>query len=469
LPGTISLEEGNPYVNRMRRAIAEFPEIKTVVSQHGRPDDGTDASGFFNAEFFAPLKSVDNKDELTRDLLEKLTKQFPGVEFNFSQYLQDNVAEAVSGVKGENSIKIYGNDLRHLTDTANKIKDVLTTVQGIADLSVFSALGQPTVQIDIDREKAARYGLAPGDVNSTIKTAVGGEQAGELYEEGSDRHFPIIVRLGAKWRQSLEGIKNLTIGTPGPSGIAQIPLSEVATVRLLSGASYIYREGQQRYLPVKFSVRDRDLGSAIQEAQQKIDELVPLPPGTRLEWVGEFGNLKDAVARLSIVVPISILLIALLLFMNFNSLIDTILALSVIPMAMVGGVVALFLAGIPFSISAAIGFIALFGIATMDGIIVLNQFNRMVEQGVPRLRAILTTSRTQMRPVVMTCIIACVGLLPAAVSTGIGSQVQKPLALVVVGGMLFAPVLILLVLPVLILIFSRRTSVRRRQVVTELT
>jgi heavy metal efflux system protein len=467
LPATISLEEGNPYVNRMRATIAEFPEIQTVVSQHGRPDDGTDASGFFNAEFFSPLKSVDNKDELTRQLLEKLKKGFPGVEFNFSQYLQDNVAEAVSGVKGENSIKIYGNDLRQLKDTADKIKEVLTTVAGIADLSIYSALGQPTVQIDIDREKAARYGLSPGDINSTIKTAIGGEQAGDLYEQGSDRHFPITVRLRAKWRQSIEGIRNLTIGTQDPTGIVQIPLSEVATVRLISGASYIYREGQQRYLPIKFSVRDRDLGGAIQEAQQKINELVKLPPGTRLEWVGEFGNLKDAVARLSIVVPISILLIALLLFMNFNSVVDTLLALSVIPMAMVGGVVALFLAGVPFSISAAIGFIALFGVATMDGIIVVNQFNRLVENGMDRLRAILITCRTQMRPVFMTCIIACVGLLPAAVSTGIGSQVQKPLALVVVGGMLFAPVLILLVLPVLILVFSRRAPVRRRRVAAE--
>ncbi len=455
-PPTISLEEANPYVNRMRAMIAAFPDVKTVVSQHGRPDDGTDASGFFNAEFFTPLKSVERKEALTKAILEALTKEFPGVEFNFSQYLQDNVAEAVSGIKGENSIKLYANDLKQLTDTAEKIKSVLLTVPGVTDLAVFAALGQPTVQIDIDRAKAARYGLTPGDVNSTIKTAVGGEQAGDLYEPGSDRHFPIIVRLGAKWRKGIEDIRDLTIAAQGPSGISQIPLRDVATVRLLSGASYIYREGQQRYLPIKFSVRDRDLGSTIEEAQRKIAQLVPLPLGSRMEWVGEFGNLKDAIARLAIVVPITILLIAVLLYFNFGSFVDTMLALSVIPMAVVGGVGALWLTGIPFSISAAIGFIALFGIATMDGIIVLNQFNRLVEDGVERVEAMLETCRSQMRPVVMTCVVAAVGLIPAALSSGIGSQVQKPLAMVVVGGMLFAPLLILLILPALVLTFSQR-------------
>ncbi len=465
-PPTISLDEANPYVNRMRTIIAAFPDVKTVVSQHGRPDDGTDASGFFNAEFFTPLKSVERKEELTKGILEKLTKEFPGVEFNFSQYLQDNVAEAVSGIKGENSIKLYANDLKQLTDTAEKIKAVLLTVPGITDLAVFAALGQPTVQIDIDRAKAARYGLTPADVNSTIKTAVGGEQAGDLYEPGSDRRFPIIVRLGAKWRKGIEDIRDLTIAAQGPNGISQIPLRDVASVRLLSGASYIYREGQQRYLPIKFSVRDRDLGSTIEEAQRKIAELVPLPVGSRMEWVGEFGNLKDAIARLTVVVPMTILLIAVLLYFNFGSLVDTMLALSVIPMAVVGGVAALWLSGIAFSISAAIGFIALFGIATMDGIIVLNQFNWLVEDGVDRVEAMLETCRSQMRPVVMTCIVAAVGLIPAALSSGIGSQVQKPLAMVVVGGMLFAPLLILLILPALVLTFSQRKPRHLKQAVT---
>ena len=464
MPSTISLEEGNGYVNRMREVIRSFPEVESVVSQHGRPDDGTDAAGLFNAEFFAPLKpasqwrkELGDKDDLTAEILKKLEADFPGVEFNFSQYLQDNVAEAVSGVKGENSIKLFGNDLQSLTDTANKIKSVLATVQGVTDLAVFTSLGQPTVQIDVDRARAARYGLAPGDINATLHTAIGGESAGDLYEPGSDRHFPIVVRLAPQFRQDPAAIQNLRIGVQGPNGITQIPLSDVANVKLVAGASYIYREGQERYLPIKFSVRDRDLGSAIQEAQRKVAEQVTLPAGSRLEWVGEFGNLQDAIARLKIVVPLSLALIALLLWVNFGSVPDTLLAMSVIPMAVVGGIFALVLLAIPFSVSAAIGFIALFGISVMDGIIILSQFNALIDAGVDRTAAILRTGELQMRPVLMTCVIAGVGLLPAALSSGIGSQVQKPLAVVVVGGMMLAPIIILITLPVLILMISRRT------------
>ncbi|WP_316238780.1 CusA/CzcA family heavy metal efflux RND transporter [Bradyrhizobium sp. SZCCHNR1015] len=462
LPPTISLQEGNAYVNEMRKIIRARPEVDAVVSQHGRPDDGTDAAGFFNAEFFAPLKPVKDwpgtkdKDQLTAELLKQLDDRFPGVEFNFSQYLQDNVSEAVSGVKGENSIKLYGNDLQALTDTANKIKQVLSTVQGITDLAVFTSLGQPTVQIDIDRAKAARYGLAPGDINATIKVAIGGDTAGDLYEPGSDRHFPIIVRLAPEYRKSAEAIENLRIGAQGPNGITQIPLSEVAAIKLVSGAAYIYREQQERYLPIKFSVRERDLGSAIQEAQQKVAEQVQLPPGSHVEWVGEFGNLQDAIKRLSIVVPISLALIGVLLWFNFGSMADTLLAMSVIPMAIFGGVVGLVLTGIPFSVSAAIGFIALFGIAVMDGIIILSQFNQLIDEGVDRIEAVIRTGELQLRPVLMTCVVAGIGLMPAAVSTGIGSQVQKPLAIVVVTGMMLAPMVILITLPVLISLFSRR-------------
>ncbi len=464
LPPTISLREGNTYVNEMRRMIAAMPEVESVVSQHGRPDDGTDAAGLFNAEFFAPLKPVadwpgtKDKDELTGKLLKQLQTKFPGVEFNFSQYLQDNVAEAVSGVKGENSIKLYGNDLVELTETANKIKAVLATVQGVTDLAVFTSLGQPTIQIDIDRARAARYGLSPGDINATIKVAIGGDSAGDLYEPGSDRHFPIIVRLAPEFRRSAEAIQNLRIGAAGPNGaITQIPLSEVAKITLVSGAAYIYREQQERYLPVKFSVRDRDLGSAIKEAQDKVAAQVTLPAGSRVEWVGEFGNLQSAIARLSIVVPISLALIGVLLWFNFGSMTDTLLAMSVIPMAVFGGVLGLFLFGIPFSVSAAIGFIALFGIAVMDGIIILSQYNALIDQGYDRIKAVIHTGEMQMRPVVMTCVVAGIGLLPAALSEGIGSQVQKPLAVVVVTGMMLAPIVILVTLPVLISFFSRRT------------
>ncbi|SFK78209.1 efflux RND transporter permease subunit [Methylorubrum salsuginis] len=464
MPATISLRESNGYVNEMRKIIAQIPEVERVVSQHGRPDDGTDAAGFFNAEFFAPMKPLEqwrpgiDKDKLTEEMLHKLQAAFPGVEFNLSQYLQDNVAEAVSGIKGENSFKLFGPDLQKLTETAKRVEKVLSTIPGVEDLAVFKSLGQPTIEIDVDRVRAARYGLTPGDINTTVRTAIGGDSAGDLYDPGSERHYPIVVRLAPQYRTSIEAIANLRIAGQNPGGgpPVQLPLSAVASVQLVSGPAYIYREGQERYLPVKFSVRGRDLGSTIEEAQRRVANEVQLPQGYRLELVGEFNNMKGAIARLSVTVPVAVGLIAILLFMNFSSVIDSLLALSVIPMAMAGGIVALSITGTSFSVSAAIGFIALLGIAVMDGIIVLTHYNGLVAAGVERVPAMLRTCYTQMRPVVMTCVVAGVGLLPAAFSQGVGSQVQKPLALVVVGGMCLAPLLILLVLPVLILTFSRR-------------
>ena len=427
------------------------------------------STGFFNAEFFVPLKPFDNwpsgvdKDKLTMQLTAALAEKFPGVDFNFSQYIQDNVEEAASGVKGENSVKLFGNELELLESNAEKIRDVLQTVPGITDLAIFNPLGQPTIRIDVDRARAARYGLAPGDVNATVQAAIGGEAAGDLYENGSDRHFPMIVRLDKRYRADPDAIRRISIAAPDPSGngaTVQVPLGDVASVRLISGPSFIYREHQERYVPIKFSVRGRDLGSAVLEAQRKVEQQVRLPGGYRLEWVGEFGNLQDALQRLSVAVPLSIALICILLFINFGSVVDVLLAASVIPMALIGGIFALALTGTPFSVSAAIGFVALFGIATMDGIIVLSYYNLHIEQGMERVPAILHTCKVQMRPVLMTCVVACVGLVPAALSTGIGSQVQRPLALVVVGGMLLTPILVLLALPVLILMFSRRKPVQ---------
>jgi cobalt-zinc-cadmium resistance protein CzcA len=463
LPTAISLDEGNGYVNRMRRIIAGYPEVVTVVSQNGRPDDGTDATGFFNAEFFVPLKPFDtwppgiDKEALTNDMTTRLRAAFPGVDFNFSQYIEDNVEEAASGVKGENSVKLYGNDLAILEKTAEKMKDAMAAVPGITDLAVLASLGQPTVRIDVDRAKAARYGLQTGDVNATVAAAIGGQAAGNLYEDGSDRNFPMIVRLAPAYRQSLDAIKHIMIGAPNPvGGVVQIPLTDVADVHLTSGAAFIYRENQERYIPIKFSVRGRDLGTAVLEAQKKVADEVLIPGGYHLEWVGEFGNLQEALGRLAVVVPLSIVLICMLLYLNFGSVSDMLLAASVIPMALIGGIFTLYFTETPFSVSAAIGFVALFGISAMDGIIVLTYFNQALESGLDRATAILRTCHVQFRPVMMTCIVAAVGLAPAAISNGIGSQVQKPLALVVVGGIVLAPVLILIVLPVLIDLFSRR-------------
>ena len=462
MPASISLEAGNDYANRMRRLIKGFPEAETVISQHGRPDDGTDSTGFFNAEFFVPLKPFDrwrkgiDKDGLTAEMNDALQKAFPGVEFTFSQYIQDNVQEAASGVKGENSVKISGNDLETLAKIADDIRNAIATVPGIADLAVSASLGQPTIRIDIDRAKAALYGLAPGDINATIQAAIGGQAAGDVYESGSDRHFPMMVRLAPRYRENLEAISRIPIGVQGLNGAAQVPLTEIATVGLVSGAFYIYREQQSRYVPVKFSVRGRDLGSAVLEAQQHVAERVKIPSGYRVEWVGEFGNLKSALQRLALAVPAAIALILLLLYVSFGTLRDTLLAGSAIPMALTGGVLALFVADMPFSISAAIGFVALFGIAAMNGIMVLSCFNRLIDSGLDRAKALAETCRLQMRPVLMTCAAACVGLLPAAFSTAIGSQVQRPLAIVVVGGTLIAPLLFLTVLPAAIGLFSRR-------------
>ena len=466
MPQSVSREASNHFVNEIRRLVKSYPEVDLVVSQHGRPDDGTDSAGFFNGEFFAPLKPADEwpKGETKEQLIERMTKdleaKFPGIDFNFSQYIQDNVSEAASGVKGANAVKIFGSDLETLEKTAYKVRDVLKTIPGVEDLSVYYALGQPTVNITVDRSRAARYGLSTGDINSTIQAAIGGQAAGNLYEHGSDRYFPMVVRLAPEYRKSLDAISHITIGAPNPNGgdPIQIPLTEVANIELVSGASYIYRENQQRFVPIKFSVRGRDLGSVVKEAQEKVAKEVKLPAGYSMEWVGEFSNLKDAMDRLEIVVPVTLVLILVLLFFNFSSVTDTFLAASVMPMAVVGGIFSLYLTGTPFSVSAAIGFIALFGIAVMDGILVLSYFNQLLAGGMERTEALVSACETRMRPVVMTCIAASVGLLPAALSTGIGSQVQRPLALVVVGGMTLTPILVLIVLPVLIQMFSRRTS-----------
>jgi cobalt-zinc-cadmium resistance protein CzcA len=465
LPPSVSLEEGNGYVNRMRKLVKSFPEVETVISQHGRPDDGTDPDGFSNAEFFVPLKPADKwrkgleKPELITEMSDALRKAFPGVNFAFSQYIQDNVQEAASGIDAENAIKISGPDLATLRKIAVDIRRVLEGVPGIADIQVPPLLGQPTIRIDIDRAKAARYGLSPGDINATIQAAVGGQAAGDLYEEGSDRHFPLLVRLAPRYRQDMDAIRRIAIGTVGPNGsIVQVPLGEIATVQLATGAFYIYREQQERYIPVKFSVRGRDLGGAVLEAQQKVAEQVKLPSGYRLDWAGDFVNFESAIARLAIAVPIAIGLILLLLYVSFGSLTDTLLAGAAMPLALSGGILALWGADMSFSISAAIGFVALFGIAAMNGIMLVSCFNRLIAAGVEREQALRETCEQQMRPVLMTCVAAAVGLLPAAFSTAIGSQVQRPLAIVVVGGTLLAPFLFLTVLPAAIGVFSRRRA-----------
>jgi cobalt-zinc-cadmium resistance protein CzcA len=451
LPPTISLDAGESYVSRMRAVMASFPEVTTVVSQHGRPDDGTDPTGFFNAEFFVPLKPMDEwprgvtKERLIEDMKQRLEKNFLGVDFNFSQTIQDNVEEAVSGVKGENSIKLFGPDLQTLEKKADEIKTQLDTVRGIEDTGVFAELGQPNILIKVDRDRAARYGIATGDVNAIVQAAIGGQAATEVFE--GERHFPLVVRLLPQFRQDLDRIKAIPV--PAPGG-ALVPLDQLCNIELKSGASYIYRENNERFIPIKFSVRGRDLGSTVAEARAKVESAVRLPQGYHTDWSGEFGELKEAEARLTYIIPISILLIIILLYSTFNSVRDSLLVMASIPFALIGGVLALFVAGINFSVSAAVGFISLFGVAVMAGIILLSYYNQLRRTGYPRAEALIRSAEVRMRPVLMMCMSACIGLLPAAVSRGIGSETQRPLATVIVGGMLLAPVLILLIVPVLI-------------------
>jgi cobalt-zinc-cadmium resistance protein CzcA len=463
MPPTIGLEAGEPAAAKMREILLRHPEVITAVSQHGRPDDGSDASPFSNVELFVPLKPFDEwrpgytKDMLIDDLQKEFNDELPGIDFNFSQYIQDNIEEALSGVKGANSVKIIGRDLPTIERLATDVMRQMAQVKGITDLGIFHVLGQPNLNIRVDRAKAARYGLNTGDVNTVVQAALGGAQATTLLE--GDRQFSVVVRLPAEYRSTLEAAQNIKVAVATVSGAnAYIPLTELADITLDTGASYIYHESGERYIPVKFSVRDRDLAGAVAEAQQRIAENVKLPPGYRIVWAGEFEDLQNAQARLAVIVPISLLLILVLLYGLFNSLRDSLMVLAGIPFAIGGGVIALYVTGLNFSISAAVGFISLFGVSVMNGILIMTYYNEVKSHGMSTMEAMFHAASQRMRPMLMTPLSACIGLLPAAASTGIGSQVQKPLATVVVGGMLIGPIILLIVVPALQTYFLERAD-----------
>ena len=458
MPTTLSLQDGEAATRKMREILQRHPEVLTVVSQHGRPDDGSDASPFSNVELFAPLKPFDewpkglDKDKLTEQIQAEFNNELPGIVFNFSQYIEDNIEEGISGVKGVNSVKIVGPNLEVLTKLADQVRDQMSQVRGVTDLGIFPVLGQPNLNIKVDREKAARYGLNSGDVNTVIQAAMGGAVASEVLE--GDRQFDLVVRYTPEYRDSIGNIRNIKVAYTTASGAnAYIPLSELATITLDTGASWVYHESVQRFIPVKFSVRGRDLGGTVEEAQARIAKNVPLPPGYRLIWAGEFGDLQEAKKRLEIIVPISFILIAGALYSLFNNFRDSLLALAGIPDAIVGGILALYISGLHFSISAAIGFVSLFGVSVMDGILMITFYNQELAHGLAPVDAMYRAASTRMRPLLMTALSACIGLFPAAISTGIGSQVQRPLATVIVGGMLVGPVMLLLAVPALRMIF----------------
>ena len=456
MPPTITLEAGMETVAKIRAVISSYPPVQTVFSEQGRGDEGTDPDGSFLAEFFVPLKPADKwpagltKEQMVKRMSERLNREFVGVDFNFSQYIQDNIEEAVSGVKGENSIKIFGKDLIELERLSKSVKTELSEVRGVADPASFNLLGQPNLIVQIDRAKAARYGFSVGDINSVVQAAIGGQEVSKVYE--GEMIFALTVRLAPEFRRDVEAIRTIPVALPNSDSktpTAYIRLGDLGEIKLVSGAAYIYRENSQRFIPLKYSVRDRDLGSTVVEAQDRIGKKVPLPQGYSLEWSGEYGALVDAKKRLALIVPLSLLLILMLLYSLFNSIRDSLLALSGIPFAVAGGILGLYIGGLNFSVSAAVGFISLFGVSAMDGILLMSYIRRDIDEGMGTEDAIIRASETRMRQIFMTGLSACIGLVPAAISTGIGSQVQQPLACVIVGGMLLSPICSLLVIPVL--------------------
>jgi cobalt-zinc-cadmium resistance protein CzcA len=460
MPPTITLEAGMEAVAAIRRTIMEFAPVQTVASEQGRGDDATDPDGSFLAEFFVPLKPQGewpkgmNKIQLVDEMNAKLNSQFIGIDFNFSQYIQDNIEEAVSGVKGENSIKLFGPDLGELERISKSLKSELAKVPGVVNPAAFNLLGQPNLNVRIDRAKAARYGFSVGDINTMVQAAVGGQEVTRVYE--GEINSALTVRLAARYRDNIDAIRSIPIALPSSDAKATpayIALSDVADVRLETGAAYIYRENSQRFIPLKYSVRERDLGSTVAEAQERVAKTVPLPQGYRMEWSGEFGALQDAKSRLAVIVPLSLVLILALLYALFNSVRDSFIALSGIPFAVSGGILGLYVAGLNLSVSAAVGFISLFGVAAMDGILLVSYIRRDLEEGMNTETAIIQAGEARMRQVFMTGLSACIGLVPAAISTGIGSQVQQPLACVIVGGMLLSPICSLLVIPTVARLF----------------
>jgi cobalt-zinc-cadmium resistance protein CzcA len=459
MPVDISFDQAGQLVTEFRGIFRQFPEVTSIVSQLGRPDDGTDPTSFFNAEFLVTLKprrewrpEVPTKDRLIEEI-EKRLKKIPGVTFNFSQVIQDNVQEAMSGVKAENSIKLFGADLKVMEAKAAEIENILKQVRGIKDLGVFRLLGQPNLLIRVDRQACARYGLLVSDVNAVVQAAIGGQAVTKVFE--GERWFDLVVRFLPEYRQDMETIGNILVNTPDG---ARIPLKQLASIATQTGAFIIYREGNERYIPIKFSVRGRDLESTVREAQARIQERVSLPERYRIEWHGEYDQLQDEKHRLATIVPLSLLVVLFLVYLAVNSFLDAVLVLFTVPFALIGGVFSLALTGTDFSISAAVGFISLFGVAVQGGLILVTRIRALVDEGQDLRSAILKSVETRMRPVLMTTLAAAIGLLPAAVATGIGAQSQQPLARVVVGGMLTSAVLILMVLPVLYQLLHRKRN-----------
>jgi cobalt-zinc-cadmium resistance protein CzcA len=435
------------------------PEVQTVISQLGRPDDGTDVSGFYNIEILAPLSPARQwrkgltKDSMTQEIQTALSAAFPGVVFNFSQVIADNVEEAMSGVKGENTVKVTGPDLRVDEAKADEIEDILGKVPGIADLGIFRSLGQPAIRISPYRSEIARYGLNTGDVAAVVQAAIGGQAITQVFE--GEKHFDLVLRWAEQFRRDVRSIRNILVATPDGS---QVPLGQLAEVVEEEGPSVIFREDLKRYVPVKFSVRGRDLGSTIAEAQQKILANVKLPYDTHLEWDGEMNQLRETTRRLLVILPITLLVIGFLAYNSAKNWRDTLIVLLGVPVACSGGLVALYVTGTDFSISAAMGFISILGVAVQDALLVVTYARQLRESGYSAEESARHAAERRLRPVLMSTFVAMLGLFPAAVSHGIGSETQKPLAIVVIGGALALVVLPRLLQPALVMLAHRKAD-----------
>ncbi len=463
LPMSVSLPEANVISNKMVEIMHNFPEVKQTLSQVGRPNDGTDPKGFYNVQIQVDLlpekkwKRKITEDELIAEMDTEF-KKYPGIIFNYSQPIRDNVEEAVAGVNASLAVKIFGTDFNNLDKAANEVMAQLKTVKGIEDLGVERNLGQPEFRIELDQQKMAMYGVTMADAQSVIGMAVGGKAATQLYED--EKKFDVRIRYEQQYRADQDAIENLMM--PGKDNI-KIPLKQIADIKTITGPAFIYRDNNLRYIAVKFSVRGRDLGGTIKEAQEKVDANVHLPKAYYSTWNGVFENQVRASKTLSQVVPICLLAIFLILFATFGNVKDAGLTLLNVPFALIGGILALHLTGINFSISAGIGFIALFGICIQNGVILISVFKKNL-QAIKKQEfnyhslenAIKSGLNTRVRPVVMTALMAAIGLLPAALSTGIGSETQKPLAIVVIGGLITSTILTLLIFPLFFYIGYRK-------------
>jgi heavy metal efflux system protein len=467
LPYSISLDTSVAEARKMQAIMMRFPQVKRIMCQTGRPDDGTDVAGFYNNEFGVSLYPEEEwnpkitKEELI-DTMNKALSIIPGVDYNFSQPIMDNVEEAVSGVKGSICVKIYGDSLNYMEDQSDKVDNVLKKVQGIEDLGVIRNIGQPELDIDLDQGKMALYGVSTADANAVIEMAIGGKAVTQMYE--GVRKFDIRIRFPEQFRSTQEDISNLLVPTQSGS---KVPIREIANITLSTGPCLIFRDDNRRYSAIKFSVRGRDMGSTIAEAQEKVDQVVHLKKGYSMEWQGDFENQQRATKRLQQVVPISLLLIFLLLFVMFGNLKDAGLVFLNVPFAVVGGILALLITGTNFSISAGIGFIALFGICILEGVLLITAFKRNLDlirhSESPLYSSIKLGVNELIRPVLMTALMASIGLLPAAVSAGIGSESSRPLARVVIGGLICATIFSLLIFPLVFFLSYRKVDTRHQK------